>query len=103
MIPLGRPLAYLLMREMLSMDPKVQRSRWELKLGLDLLRSITAKGVIIPLSSQLGFRGFRIYSSKIALGWRFAVYGVSFEVLKYQFLGGSIQFSLPMGFKVFLL
>ena len=81
MTPRGRPLAYLLMREMLSMDPKVQRRRWELKLGLDLLRSITAKGVIIPLSSQLGFRGFRICSSKIALGWRFAVSGVFLRFL----------------------
>ena len=67
------------------MDPKVQRRRWELKLGLDLLRSITAKGVIMPLSSQLGFRGFKICSSKIALGWRFAESGVFLRFLNTSF------------------
>ena len=83
--PLGMPLAYLLMREILSMDPKVQRRRWELKLGLDLLRSITAKGVIKPLSSQLGFIGLRMYSSKMALGCWFAVSGDFLKFLNISF------------------
>ena len=85
MIPLGSLGACLLMREIPSMDPKVQRRRWELKLGFVLFRSITAVGVIMALSSQLAFMGFRMYSSNIVFGWRFAVSGVFLRFLNTNF------------------
>ena len=82
---LGSFPACLLIREMPSIELKEQRSRWESKSGLFLLRSMTEIGVIVALSSKLVFMGCRIYSLKTSRGWRFLVACVLLRFLKTSF------------------
>ena len=72
-------------REIPSIELKEHSSRWDLKSGLFLFRSMTETRGIVARSSQLMFMGCRMFSSKTLRGWRFAVAGVLLRFLKTSF------------------
>ena len=84
------------------MDPKVQRRRWELKLGFGSVEVNYSQRCHYTFIFPVGVQGFQDMFFEDSLGVEVCSIRSFSQVLEYQFLGGSVQFSLPMGFKVFL-